>query len=122
MNQDVKSLWVDALRSGEFTQGKGALRTKDNKYCCLGVLCELYLRQTNDDVSWKYDDVFLGYGLYGEKAVLPNKVIKWSGIVNYNGKIIDNNVETNLVSLNDKGCSFKGCSFNEIADLIEKQY
>ena len=117
MNQDVKNLWVDALRSSEFTQGRGALRTKDNRYCCLGVLCDLYLRQTNDDVSWEYHDVFLGYGLYGEKAVLTEKVIKCSGIVNYNGKINVNNVETSLVSLNDKGCSF-----NEIADLIEKQY
>jgi hypothetical protein len=41
MNPEVKARWVAALRSGEYKQGKGALRL-NNKFCCLGVLCDLY--------------------------------------------------------------------------------
>lgn len=31
--------WIRALRSGKFKQGKNALKTPRNTYCCLGVLC-----------------------------------------------------------------------------------
>jgi hypothetical protein len=45
MDPDVKQRWVQALRSGEFVQGTGALRTPLPEggfaYCCLGVLCEI---------------------------------------------------------------------------------
>lgn len=35
--------WLEALRSGEYVQGKGALKAHDNKdrYCCMGVLCDV---------------------------------------------------------------------------------
>lgn len=33
-------VWIEALRSGVYKQGKGNLYDPDNKtYCCLGVLC-----------------------------------------------------------------------------------
>lgn len=46
MNPEVKRIWIEALRSGEFVQGKMRLHTIDpvtgqHKYCCLGVLCKL---------------------------------------------------------------------------------
>lgn len=41
MNQEIKNQWVAKLRSGEYEQGYNALRSKDNKYCCLGVLCDI---------------------------------------------------------------------------------
>lgn len=37
MNPELKAMWIAALRSGEFDQGRGKLRN-DNGYCCLGVL------------------------------------------------------------------------------------
>src|SRR5688500_14463606 len=36
--------WVDALRSGEFRQGKRRLHTDDGRYCCLGVACVVAFR------------------------------------------------------------------------------
>jgi len=33
--------WVTALRSGQYEQGKYALRTGDDRYCCLGVLADV---------------------------------------------------------------------------------
>ena len=44
MNSEVKGQWTTALRSGEYEQGNGVLRTIDNTYCCLGVLCELAVK------------------------------------------------------------------------------
>lgn len=44
MDERVKKLWTSALRSGQYQQGHGALRTIEHgkpKDCCLGVLCEL---------------------------------------------------------------------------------
>jgi hypothetical protein len=40
MDAELKSKWVAALRSGEYRQGKYALRS-GSSFCCLGVLCVL---------------------------------------------------------------------------------
>jgi len=40
MNADLKPKWLAALRSGEYEQGQRKLR-KNDKYCCLGVLCDI---------------------------------------------------------------------------------
>ena len=39
MNPEVKEKWVAALRSGKYKQGQGELRSRHNRFCCLGVLC-----------------------------------------------------------------------------------
>ncbi len=49
MNPNVKEKWVKALRSGHYQQGKGMLRTHDDAFCCLGVLCDLYGRATEEE-------------------------------------------------------------------------
>ena len=41
MKRTLRDLWVATLRSGNYKQGKGSLRTKDNRCCCLGVLCDI---------------------------------------------------------------------------------
>lgn len=46
MNQDTKDRWVAALRSGEYTQGRGQLRrynyeTGVFEWCCIGVYCDV---------------------------------------------------------------------------------
>lgn len=33
--------WVTKLRSPEYQQTKSVLRAADNRFCCLGVLCDL---------------------------------------------------------------------------------
>ena len=40
MKKTFKKQWVEALRSGKFRQGAGALY-EDRTYCCLGVLCKV---------------------------------------------------------------------------------
>lgn len=41
MKKDLKDRWCDALESGEYKQGTGALRRRNGEYCCLGVLCDI---------------------------------------------------------------------------------
>ncbi len=40
MTQELKDKWVAALRSGKYQQGTIHLQ-HDNRFCCLGVLCEV---------------------------------------------------------------------------------
>ena len=40
LNQDFKKRWVEALRSGDYEQGRHSLY-EDGKYCCLGVACAI---------------------------------------------------------------------------------
>jgi hypothetical protein len=40
LSKELKDKWIEALESGEYTQTIRKLK-KENKHCCLGVLCEL---------------------------------------------------------------------------------
>lgn len=91
MKPDVKELWLTALRSGEYEQAKGTLRGKvaDEKegYCCLGVLCEIAVKQgaipepTQRTQAWGETSYF--YGSDDDDAndsVLPPSVAEWAGL------------------------------------------
>lgn len=39
LHPEVKELWLEALRSGEYEQARETIRTATG-WCCLGVLCE----------------------------------------------------------------------------------
>lgn len=41
MDQELKTKWIAALRSGDYKQGVSKLCSSSNQYCCLGVLCEV---------------------------------------------------------------------------------
>ena len=43
----MRAKWTEALRSGEYQQGRRALRDGD-AFCCLGVACDLYDRTAWD--------------------------------------------------------------------------
>jgi hypothetical protein len=114
MNPNIKSLWLEALRSGRYAQTKNYLRT-NNGFCCLGVLCDL--AEKDGIVAASEPVSSLGVVLYDtEDSLPPTCVEKWAcisvfGAVEYNG------LEYSLAKLNDE----VGLSFCEIADLIEKQ-
>lgn len=106
-NRENLTKLSNALRSGEYRQGMGMLRTKDNEFCCLGVACDLYAKENGldwqeiADGSWKFN----GYRNY-----LPSEVASWLGIDRWG----DFNQETALSSMNDAGATFE-----EIADIID---
>lgn len=67
MDQELKSKWIAALRSGKFKQGEGAL-CRDGAYCCLGVLCEVAGRD-DDWREWSLNPFMNGaYGMSYEEA------------------------------------------------------
>jgi hypothetical protein len=140
----ARKLWVEALLSGKYEQGKNFLHTiEDNKYCCLGVACEVY-REHGGCLSYeegKYfipddeedENVLMMYSLfhttnvtiaiYGRTTkVLPDIVKKWLGVATVNVVLRDSytrnssNTPKSLASMNDAGVLF-----NEIARLIQNE-
>lgn len=45
LRPEVKAKWAEALRSGNYTQGDGQLRDQSDSFCCLGVLCEIAVKE-----------------------------------------------------------------------------
>ena len=74
MDKKIKKKWLKALRSGKYKQGRDALRI-GNKFCCLGVLCDLV-----DSGPWvEAGDDFDDYYYYAyEYYFLPDKVVEES--------------------------------------------
>ena len=113
MNPQVKEKWLNALRSGEYQQTQTALRKEDG-FCCLGVLCDLYIKEKNEQWVWDGDSK---YGIKcGSKNVyyshLPRSVMEWAGLrICCDPFVFDNT----LSELNDGGSTFK-----QIADLIKE--
>lgn len=125
MNARVKEKWLAALRSGEFTQAREYLRNRfvwGYGYCCLGVLCEVYRRET-DDGEWDDGSFWTEDGSGGD-TTLPIQVWRWAGLEDEHAPLPQfvvydpmRNAADNLVMLND----FARWDFNQIADVIEQQ-
>jgi hypothetical protein len=110
MSDDVKRMWVAALRSGKYVQGTGVLHDKDGKCCALGVLCELAVEA---EVVGRCEDES-GDMLYGKpnslwRGVLPPDVQDWAG---FNGS------PSWIATMNDG----EKLTFEQIADRIEKVF
>lgn len=104
--KEVRQLWVKALRSGEYKQGRTRLRTKDGKYCCLGVLTDLAVK--NGVIP-----EFIGSG--GACNLLLDDVRQWAGLDDKYGSY----------SRSDHAClcqdNDRGKDFSWISDLIESE-
>jgi hypothetical protein len=124
MNPEIKALWLEQLRSDEFTQTTGYLHN-ENGFCCLGVLCEIAVNQgvvsTSRDASIQEGEVpVFSYRAstddYAECSTLPSSVQEWSG-ASANPHVEYNGVFRPLSDLNDE----EKLDFFEIASLIEEQ-
>lgn len=113
MNKEVKQKWVAALNSGEYQQGKDVLKTKDNKFCCLGVLCDLHAKEFNK--QWEEGgSVIRHFDYLGNGYLLPEEVVKWAELEYKSPYVLENNRHTTLSGLNDLGMPFAS-----IAKLID---
>lgn len=117
MNKRIKKLWTNALRSRQYKQGQGRLRDKNNNFCCLGVLCNIYAQEHLGIARKETDkDIFLNSS-FG----LPLKVAQWAG---FEIDILDDvgdefNVmigKSSAFEMND----IKNYKFYQIANQIEK--
>ena len=100
--EKIKTSWVQALRSGEYKQGKFFLFTQTTvdgeKFCCLGVLC---LIAGADKESLRLNCHPHSVGMFDSETF----------DVFYKGKYVT------LPELND---GYK-LTFNQIADIVEEQ-
>lgn len=128
MDPEVRAEWVRRLRSGDYRQGTGELRTTtdvddDVRYCCLGVLCEV----ARDRGIVSYDRTTLGYrstadpreGSYG--GVLPPVVRAWAGLRHLGHAAEDPPVGGKPLSFWNDGLSVDQRDFAWIADAIEEE-
>lgn len=76
MDKNWKELWLQALKSGNYIQGKAFLR-KNDKFCCLGVLCEITQPVLHMSTQLHPDGTF-SYENYTWN--LPPRVIQLTGI------------------------------------------
>ncbi len=129
MDTTIKAEWLAALRSGKYQQTKGSLRN-GNRFCCLGVLCDVV-----NPKNWRDDDSYLD-----QDNVLPGTIVENFDIYDVNPVVHVTEEEKQLVlarsademlthdklslsenrqrlaSLNDYGLSF-----TEIANIIERE-
>jgi hypothetical protein len=118
MNTEIKAQWVDKLRNGGYAQGLGVLRSEDDKFCCLGVLCELAV-EASAVVRNKLPVDHYSYGKAGMTGLLPVEVMQWSGL-DYQSPWVEIHVDGSaenfsLYQLND----IEKYSFQQIADALE---
>jgi hypothetical protein len=122
LKPEVKTAWIEALRSGDYKQGRGLLCNAKDQMCCLGVLYDVGV-----DGDWSLDkgaadngeDVwgirermhsFYGDGFFYEvnASELPQTVLNKVGLEEYQ--------QDQLIQLNDA----EKRSFKYIARYIEK--
>lgn len=106
----TRETWLAALRSGEYNHGQGRLRTAGDRFCCLGVACNIY-----DPSIWTDDCYYLEEGSF-----LPEEIVRTLGLNDRDPKIecaelgFPNGVT--LSELNDSD----GMTLARMADIIEK--
>ena len=128
MKTEIKAKWLDALRSGDYEQGTMRLRSRNDRFCCLGVLCDIAEKEgivtatlVENMGDWRYfgparpDDALAW--VPDSATTLPDAVVEWAELGQNNPDIAvtpDGPVRS-LAGLNDSGFPF-----SEIADLIEE--
>jgi hypothetical protein len=107
MDQELKTRWTTALRSGEYAQGYGALRKpaeeegRPDEFCCLGVLCDIVNPEGWSLKAGRYQ-FESGYESYPPESVADDNGLPWAP-------------QSELAHRNDNAASFA-----EIADWIDE--
>jgi hypothetical protein len=131
---EIKKQWVEALRSGNYVQGKHRLHQDiegDQEFCCLGVLCDLAVqagvkveRSKGQDAD--EDDV---YYYDNQMDLLPDSVMQWADMDTRGGDFVMEDpdeegphglpryLESTLAEENDRGRTFE-----DLAALIEELF
>jgi len=129
MNQRIKRAWIWMLRSGEYEQHRGELYAPPSSYDPLGLLCLLYNLMTKNGHFDKFiihgKDVY-GFEVQGYVGVNlpPEPVMYWAGLMDIRGhwlSEIQEDIINTVILLNDRGRNNEKWSFNQIADLLERE-
>ena len=124
MKPEIKTAWIEALRSGDFTQARQVLHDpRSGGFCCLGVLSVL------TGVEWIYDEpeddhearirpYLKGVDTDSDNENLTTEQCEMVGL--------DEETTAKLAEMNDGRKDFTGGhsrepqSFTQIADWIEE--
>jgi hypothetical protein len=133
--KELRSQWLEALRSGDYEQGSKVLRNKSYtgkyEYCCLGVLCEITGIPYDSDASAPLSG--LGDGISTKELETRLKqvgmpdfmMVEWKYNLNLRVKEPRQDLDsfatkkdfvTALATMNDD----MGMSFSDIAHYIER--
>lgn len=102
---DLKSKWLKALRSEDFRQARSRLKRGD-RFCCLGVLCEI-----SNAGEWETVEIYGDRGL-SYRCEDENDAYLLPKCINLKSKI--DSPMSKLTTMNDSGQTFR-----QIADWIE---
>ena len=134
VNKENLRKWRDALLSKQYAQGMHVLRTAEDKFCCLGVACDIsnlgtwekLYPDSEDPPYYEIDEH------NGSSALLPEAVSDWLGIYGPYAESVKISLEsvskvipeyageeewTSLTGLNDDGASFEN-----IAKIITLEF
>ena len=138
MKREIADKWVAALRSDEYTQTRETLACDARtKHCCLGVLCELAIKDgvEMDVVEIEAEElVARTYTMFaGEAGGLPESVQQWADVKSRDAWVLKDAVDDSLLDrlplryqegarvslalLNDYGVEF-----GDIADIIDERW
>lgn len=124
MLKRIKDLWIEKLVSGEYQQCTHYLK-KDDKFCCMGVLCDIYAKENNVNwVEYEGDDTtdikvcVLSNDDNNNNGYLPDKVAEWSGL-NSDNPIIGRNEHDEIIKCSSAN-DFHNYDFIKIANLIQE--
>jgi hypothetical protein len=95
MDTQIKTKWIEALRSGEFKQAQNKLQQGDG-YCCLGVLC----RVADLTIDAREDTI-----------IVDGYVMSYDALSKFG---LTETLRAPLISMNDSGKTF-----SDIAAYIE---
>jgi hypothetical protein len=116
MKPEIKKQWVAALNSGAYKQTINYLKD-DTGFCCLGVLCDLYLKEHNE--KWEERESYNGTKYFiddYEDEQLPRPVQRWAGLGQGVPDVCLDGDYRSLAELNDEG----NYDFKQIAQIIEE--
>lgn len=116
VDQERLALGTAALRSGEYPQDRGCLRSRSG-YCCLGVLTEVAIANGLKGISVNPGSRVWSYN--GESALLLQAVADWYGLDSDDPALrAPDGTKTSCIEANDS-CEW---NFDQIADALERTY
>lgn len=127
LTKKLKAKWLEALKSGKYIQGTGALQKKDKHdeitHCCLGVLCDIMpdvkiMHKSSDGFPNELNSI---EGYLEKSGEGEDNSYRWLRSIDPSYNFIkdnrDTNIISNIISKNDNYCDSK---YTKVIPLVEK--